>query len=105
MLMDLLTPRERRGFYVLAVIMLLVAVFETAGIASILPFMAVLAEPARIEHSRQLAAVYDGLGFPSANAFLVFLGIATFLMMMPASSCTSCRSTRSAASPPAAPTC
>ena len=80
MLMDLLTPRERRGFYVLAVIMLLVAVLETAGIASILPFMAVLAEPARIEHSHQLAAVYHGLGFQSVNAFLVALGLATFLM-------------------------
>ena len=80
--MDLLTPRERRGFYVLAVIMLLVAVLETAGIASILPFMAVLAEPARIEHSHQLAAVYHGLGFTSVNAFLVLLGLATFLMTM-----------------------
>ena len=53
--MDLLTPRERRGFYFLAVIMLLVALFETAGIASILPFMAVLAEPDEIQHSAHLA--------------------------------------------------
>jgi hypothetical protein len=82
MLMELLTARERRGFYGLAVIMLLVGILETAGIASILPFMAVLAEPARIEQSHQLAAVYHGLGFTSVNAFLVLLGLVTFLMTM-----------------------
>jgi len=80
MLMDLLTPRERRGFLGLALIMLLVGILETAGIASILPFMAVLAEPDRIEHSARLAAVYHGLGFGSVNAFLVLLGVLTFLM-------------------------
>ena len=82
MLMDLLTPRERRSFYILALVMLLVGILETAGIASILPFMAVLAEPARIEHSHQLAAVYHGLGFTSVNSFLVLLGLVTFLMTM-----------------------
>ena len=82
MLMDLLTPRERRSFYVLALIMLLVALFETAGVASILPFMAVLAEPAKIQHNGHLAALYTGLHFTSANGFLVFLGLGTFLMTM-----------------------
>jgi ABC-type multidrug transport system fused ATPase/permease subunit len=82
MLMDLLTARERRGFLGLATIMLLVGILETAGIASILPFMAVLAEPARIEQNQQLAAVYHGLGFESVNAFLVLLGFLTFAMTM-----------------------
>ena len=58
--MDLLTRRERRGFYILAMIMLLVALFETAGVASILPFMAVLAEPDKIQHNAHLAALYNG---------------------------------------------
>ena len=82
MLMDLLTARERRGFYILALVMLLVGIFETAGIASILPFMAVLAEPSRIEHTHRLAVIYHGLGFTSVGAFLVLLGFATFLLTM-----------------------
>jgi len=82
MLMDLLLPRERRSFYLLVVVMLLVGIFETAGIASILPFMAVLAEPARIEHSQHLAAIYHGLGFTTVEGFLVLLGLATFTMTM-----------------------
>jgi ABC-type multidrug transport system fused ATPase/permease subunit len=82
MLMDLLTPRERRGFYILAGIMLLVALFETAGVASILPFMAVLAEPDKIQHNAHLASLYNGLHFTSATNFLVFLGLGTFLMTM-----------------------
>ena len=45
--------------------MLLVALFETAGVASILPFMAVLAEPDKIQHSAHLAALYNGLTSPA----------------------------------------
>ena len=50
----LLTARERRKFSWLVLVMLLVGIFETAGVASVLPFMAVLAEPERIQTSAQL---------------------------------------------------
>jgi ATP-binding cassette, subfamily B, bacterial PglK len=82
MLMDLLTARERRRFSWLILVMLLVGVFETAGVASILPFMAVLAEPERIQTSSQLAAIYEGLRFQSTQGFLIFLGLGTFVMTM-----------------------
>jgi ABC-type multidrug transport system fused ATPase/permease subunit len=81
-MMDLLTPRERRGFYLLMAIMLVVGVFETAGVASILPFMAVLTRPEIIESNDLLAAAYDRLGFASTHSFLIALGLGTFLMVM-----------------------
>ena len=47
-LRDLLTPRERRGLSC-SLVILLVGIFETFGIASVLPFMAVLSQPERIQ--------------------------------------------------------
>ena len=82
MLLDLLTPKERRAFYIVGAFMLLVGIFETAGVASILPFMAVLAEPAKIQQNENLLMIYEALNFTSAQSFLVFLGIGTFLMTM-----------------------
>ena len=82
MLLGLLGARERRKFTWLVLIMLLVGIFETAGVASILPFMAVLAEPARIQTSSQLSAIYEALNFTSTQGFLIFLGLGTFVMTM-----------------------
>ena len=82
MLLGLLTARERRKFSWLVLVMLLVGIFETAGVASILPFMAVLAEPDRIQTSAQLSAIYDALNFTSVPGFLIFLGLGTFVMTM-----------------------
>ena len=45
-MLDILTPAERRNFHALVALLFVVGLFETAGVASILPFMAVLTEPA-----------------------------------------------------------
>jgi len=74
-LYDLLEPRERRRALLLLVIILIMGMMEIAGVASIMPFVAVLADPSVVETNRYLAAVYDGLGFSSTRGFLIFLGI------------------------------
>ncbi|MCL4779097.1 MAG: ABC transporter ATP-binding protein/permease [Gammaproteobacteria bacterium] len=74
-LLDLLTADERRQGLLLLMSMVLVAAVETAGIASIMPFMAVVSSPELIETNRWLKALYDGLAFESQTAFLRFLGI------------------------------
>lgn len=81
-LRDLLTPRERRGLYVLLGILMVGGLFETFGIASVLPFMAVLSQPQRIETQPKLHALYEALGFTSTNHFLIFLGIGSFLFVL-----------------------
>ena len=81
-MLDILTPRERRQFYLLVVVLFVVGLFETAGVASVLPFMAVLSEPENIHKSGKLAWAYETLGFTSTQSFLIFLGFATFLVVM-----------------------
>jgi len=80
-LLDLLTPSERRRCYLLVVLILIEGVVQMVAIASILPFLAVLANPAVIETSDRLNALYTGLGFATPHRFLVFLGGAIFCLV------------------------
>lgn len=44
-LWDLLTPRERRKFFLVLGMVMLMAALETVGVVSIMPFLAVLGNP------------------------------------------------------------
>ena len=79
---DLLTPRERRtGLLVLALV-LAMALVETAGVASVMPFLAVLGDPEVIRTNEHLAAMHRALGFPDPRTFLTTLGIASFSIVV-----------------------
>lgn len=80
-LLDLLTPAERRRCYILVGIILVDGILQMIGIASILPFLAVLANPAAIEGGGRLHAVYAWTGFETPHAFMVFLGAAIFCLV------------------------
>ena len=67
---DLLQPWERRRSWLLCLMILSMGVFELLGVASILPFLAVLSNPAVVETRPVLAAIYTGLGFTSVHQFL-----------------------------------
>lgn len=81
-MLDVLQPNERRNFYILVGVLLVVGLFETAGVASILPFMAVLSEPENIHTSRGLSLLYNTFGFTDTQSFLIFLGLMTFAVVM-----------------------
>jgi ABC-type multidrug transport system fused ATPase/permease subunit len=69
----ILTPAERRkGLYVTA-LMMCMAFFEVAGIASVMPFLTVLGDPEVIQRNTYLRSVYDALGFTSERSFLIAL--------------------------------
>lgn len=63
-------------------LMLLVGMAESAGVASILPFIAVLATPHVVQSNRYLAAAYAWLGFSSREHFLLFLGLVVFVVLV-----------------------
>jgi len=81
-LLDLLTPHERRcGMLLLGMIMVM-ALLDTIGVASIMPFMAVLANPEVIETNALIAQVYQALDFTDPQAFLFFLGAVVFITLL-----------------------
>lgn len=71
----LLGARARRQFYAVVLLMLVNGLFEMVSVASILPFLAVLASPERIETNAVLHGLYAGLGFQTTQAFMFFLGL------------------------------
>ena len=70
----LLDHRQRRSFLLLQAAALLMAVSTLAGIAAIVPFFAVLADPGRISHSAVLGWVYRNGGFSTEHSFLIAVG-------------------------------
>lgn len=58
------------------------AVLETAGVASVMPFLAVLGDPTVIERNAILSGAYDGLGFTSVSDFLLAMGAAVFALVL-----------------------
>lgn len=78
-LLDLLETRERRQLYLLLGSITVMGLIDVLGISSVLPFMAVLAEPDMIQSTRPLRTVYEYFGFASPNRFLFFLGVVALL--------------------------
>ena len=74
-LFDLLSSREKTHLCLLFAAMVVMAGVEMAGIASIMPFMAVVANPQVIETNRWLKLVYAFIGFDNGRDFLFFLGM------------------------------
>ena len=81
-LLDLLDAGERRRFALLFVMIVTMGLIDVAGVASILPFLAVLSNRDLVHDHALLAYVYDGLGFTSSDGFLVFLGLVTLVFVV-----------------------
>jgi ABC-type multidrug transport system fused ATPase/permease subunit len=62
--------------------MLGTALLEVTGIASVMPFIAVLANPGLVETNPYLAAAYQRLGVTSVQAFQYFLGAALMILFV-----------------------
>lgn len=73
-LYEILDRRERRRVAMVLALMIAVAMFEVVGVASIMPFMAVLSNPELIDTNQYLRHVYQRLAFESPRSFMLFLG-------------------------------
>jgi len=80
MFLEIMTPGERKRFWLLLGITFCLAAVEAGSVISILPFLRVLSDPGLIETNEILAFVYDAFGFQSTNQFLVAAGVAVFLV-------------------------
>lgn len=74
----LLEARERRKIVAITLLMTFTAFIQTAGIASVMPFLAVVSDPEIIRSNTALDFIYGQLEFTSAQSFLYFLGVCAF---------------------------
>ena len=81
-ILDLLSPAERKDAIFLLGLALLMAFVDMLGVASILPFMGVLANPQIIETNEILAVAFATFNFQSQQSFLFTLGILVFVLLI-----------------------
>lgn len=78
----LLERKERFQLYRLFFAVLLTSFTEILGIASIMPFMAVISNPNVIQQNKYLCWLYNYLHFSNMNNFMVFWGIVVMALMI-----------------------
>lgn len=80
-LFTLLTSKQRKRFYRLQVLVIAMAVMELFSIASIGPFMALVADPTLIQSNTILAELYQLSGLNNSNDFLFLAGLTVLIML------------------------
>ncbi len=81
-ILSLLSKKERRRLLFLTFAIIVVGLIEVAGIASIMPFMAVVANPEMVENNIYLSKIYKVFKFNSKDSFLIFLGLLVFIILL-----------------------
>jgi ABC-type multidrug transport system fused ATPase/permease subunit len=81
-LFDLLTKRERQRFFLLLGLIIIMGLVDMVGVASILPFLAVVSDPGLIQSNPYFARLYAWLGMTDTKNFLLFLGTGVLGMLI-----------------------
>lgn len=81
----LLTPSQRRRYFSLQIMVVFMALMELIGIASIGPFMALVADMQLLESNIMLNKVYVASGVDTHTEFLFIAGLLVLLMLSIAS--------------------
>ena len=84
-LLFFLSPKERKGALLVLGMTLIMALFEMIGVASILPFVAILTNPSLIETNSILNHMFhisQIFGVENSKYFLFTLGIFVFALLL-----------------------
>lgn len=80
--LGILSPAERRRGLILLGLVFLMAILQTAGVASVMPFLALLGNQELVLTNDLLRELYDGTGFQSINSFVFALGLFSFAVLV-----------------------
>lgn len=81
-LFSLLSPHQRKQFYILQLLVVVMAFTELLGIASIAPFMALVGDISLLkQESGVFAQLYQFSGLTNPTDFLFYAGLAVLLML------------------------
>lgn len=84
-LIELLSPTDQKRAFLLIILIFMMAIFDVIGVASILPFMAVISNPQIVETNLYLANIFQiskSFGVSEINEFLIFLGVIVFVLLL-----------------------
>jgi ATP-binding cassette, subfamily B, bacterial PglK len=81
----LLTPAQRKNFYFLQFLVILTALMEIVGVASIIPFISLIGDMSQLSEDTIYAKAYIASGIDSEFNFVTILGILVLSMLLIAS--------------------
>jgi len=81
-LLNLLNTQERKHALLVFSMILAMALLDMIGVASIMPFMAILANPELVETNTYLNFTYVHFGFTDRQQFLFALGVLVFIILV-----------------------
>jgi ATP-binding cassette, subfamily B, bacterial PglK len=84
-LFKLLTQSQRRGFYALQALVILMSLAQIVGVASIIPFMTLIGDLNQLQQDTIIAQVYKTSGLNSETQFIFWLGLCVLFMLFVAS--------------------
>ncbi|VFQ47454.1 ABC transporter ATP-binding protein [Desulfoluna butyratoxydans] len=74
--------QERRNVLWLFGMVLIMGLLEVVGVASIMPFIAVVSNPEIIKSNIYLSFLYNTVGFTATEPFLILLGAVVFVLVL-----------------------
>ena len=74
-LFKLLSPNQRKRFYALQFLVIVMSVVEILGVASIIPFMALVGDMSQLEQNTFIAEIYRQSGITSESQFVFWVGL------------------------------
>ena len=80
-LLTLLTPIQRKQFYLLQILVVIMSFAEIMGVASIIPFMVLVGDMSQLEQDTVIAQVYQASGISSESQFVFILGVGVLIML------------------------
>lgn len=80
-LFNLLSPYQRKRFYILQLLVILMTIVEIIGVASIIPFMALVGDMTQLEQDTFFAKFYQMSGINSESQFVFILGICVLITL------------------------
>ena len=81
-ILAILTRRERKQLALLLVLMLTMALFQAAGVASVLPFISLVMDPEIITQNNWIQAIYTYFDFPDTNSFIIATGLLMLFLIL-----------------------
>ncbi len=78
----LLTRKERKRALLLLGMVFFMALIDAVGVASIMPFIAVLANPELVKTNEILYTIYSYLEIHNTQSFLFYLGVFVFILLI-----------------------
>lgn len=81
-MLELFDPSDHWRLAGIVVAMVITGLLQSVGIASIMPFLAVVSNPTVISENQYLSWAYESFGFASTNSFIITLGIIFVITMV-----------------------